>query len=147
MGNKKSGIALGILELLALIQANALWLAPFTTSATDSFSHVLQILAGVLSIVLVLSPIMGIYFVYREKRIGFILLANFPLFCIVFGITAFPVVSYYYGNHAKLNSLLTAITNALVCAAAFWFFVSARANFKTSPLTELSETEEELEKL
>lgn len=147
MGNKKSGIALGILELLALIQANALWLAPFTTSATDSFSHVLQILAGALSIVLVLSPIMGIYFVYREKRIGFILLASFPLFCIVFGITAFPVVSYYYGTHAKLNSLLTAITNALVCAAAFWFFVSARTNFKTLPLTELSETEEELEKL
>lgn len=147
MRNKLSGYVLAILELLALLQANALWLAPFTVSATDAFSQTLQTVTGILSIILILLPLTGMLFIYHEKRVGFVLLASFPLFCIIFGITAFPVVSYFYGSHVKLNSLFTAFTNALVCAAAFWFFVSARANFKKSSSTELFETEEELEKL
>ncbi|WP_455374863.1 hypothetical protein [Kaarinaea lacus] len=147
MRNKLSGYTLAILELLALLQANTLWLAPFTVSATDAFSQTLQTVTGILSIILILLPLTGMFFIYREKRVGFVLLASFPLFCIIFGITAFPVVSYFYGTHVKLNSLFTAFTNALVCAAAFWFFVSARTNFKKSPSTDLYETEEELEKL
>lgn len=145
MRNKLSGYLLGVLELLALIQASKLWLAPFTHAATDSFSRVLQIVTGTLSVILVMLPIAGIFFVYREKRWGFILLASFPLCCVVFGITAFPVVSYFYGSHTKVNALLTAFTNALVCAAAFWFYVSARAHFVKPSSIDVSEAEENLE--
>jgi hypothetical protein len=147
MRNKLSGYILAVLELLALIQASNLWLAPFTHAATDSFSQVLQIVTGILSVILVMLPIAGIFFVYREKRWGFILLASFPLFCIIFGITALPIVSYFYGSHVKLNSLFTAFTNALVCAAAFWFFVSARANFRKPSSIDISEVEEKMENL
>ena len=84
--------------------------------------------------------------IHREKRWGFVLLAAFPLFCIFFGITAFPGISYFYGAHIKLNSLFTAFTNALVCAAAFWFFVSARSGFTTpstsEPVPEFTESNE-----
>lgn len=143
MRNKVAGYLLGTLELVALLQAYALWLAPFTTATTDDFTQVIQLITEAISIILVLLPLAGIFLIYHEKRWGFVLLAAFPLCCIFFGITAFPVVSYFYGTHIKLNSLLTAFTNALVCATAFWFFVSARSNYKTTPsgeITEIGET-------
>lgn len=136
------GYALGVLELLALLQAYALWLAPFTTTVTDSFSQIMQYVTAVISIVLLALPLTSMALIYLEKRSGFILLAVFPLCCIFFGITAFPVISYLYGSHIKLNSLFTAFTNALVCAAAFWFFVSARSDFSTKTGKEFSETSE-----
>ena len=136
MNNKKAGYILGALELLALMQANTLWMAPFTHSAADSFSFILQILTGILSVILFILPVAGILLIYRDKRWGFLLLACFPLSCILFGITSLPVVSYFYGSHIKLNSLFTAFTNALVCAAAFWMFVSAHTNFNKAGLNE-----------
>ena len=129
MRNKKAGFTLGVLELCALLQAYSLWLAPFTLPSTDGFSRLIQIITGVLSIVLILLPVMGMFFVYREKRWGFLCFAGFPLGCIVYGITAIPVVSYFYSSDSKLSSLFIAFANALVCAAAFWLFVSARPGY------------------
>lgn len=133
------GYALGVLELLALFQAYALWLAPFTTTVTDGFSQIMQYVTAIISIVLLALPLASIALIYLEKRSGFILLAIFPLCCIFFGITAFPFISYLYGSHIKLNSLFTAFTNALVCATAFWFFVSARSDFSSRTAKEFSE--------
>jgi len=132
MRNKIAGYTLGGFEIAALLQDYRHWLSPFTSSPGDGFSQLLQVFTGSLSIILLLLPIAAIFFIYHEKRLGFILLASFPLACILFGIAAFPVVSYFYGTHTKLNSLFTAFTNALVCATAFWFFVSAHSNFYKS---------------
>ena len=143
MRNKIAGYTLAGLELLALVQANAPWLAPFTTSTSNSFSHAIHVLTGFLSIILLLLPIVGMLIIYRNKRWGFILLAAFPLFCIFFGITALPGISLFYGNHVKLNSLFTAFSNALVCATAFWFFVSARSVFRNSSSREIAQSEEQ----
>jgi len=140
MRNKFPGYILGGLEIAALLQDYRHWLSPFTATPDDGFSQLLQVLTGSLSIILLLLPITGIYFIYRNKRLGFILLASFPLACIIFGITAFPVVSYFFGSHVKLNSLFTAFTNALVCAAAFWFFVSAYSNFGKIQNSEFTDT-------
>jgi len=120
MRNKFPGYILGGLEIAALLQDYRHWLSPFTATPDDGFSQLLQVLTGSLSIILLLLPITGIYFIYRNKRLGFILLASFPLACIIFGITAF--------------------TNALVCAAAFWFFVSAYSNFGKIQNSEFTDT-------
>lgn len=138
MRNKIAGYSLGILEIVALLQDYNHWLSPFTTSPGDDFSKMLQILTGSLSVALLTLPLAGMFFIYRNKRLGFILLASFPLACIVFGIAALPVVSYFYSTHIKLNSLFTAFTNALVCAAAFWFFVSAHSNFGKTSNTDIA---------
>ena len=142
MRNKIAGYTLGGLEFAALLQDYRHWLSPFTTSTGDGFSQLLQVLTGSLSIILFLLPIAAVFFIFREKRLGFILLASFPLACILFGIAAFPVVSYFYGSHTKLNSLFTAFTNALVCATAFWFFVSAHSKFhkSTTDFTNVEKT-------
>lgn len=142
MRNKLSGYILGIIEILALLQNYNLWLAPFTTSTTDGFSQTLQIVTALVSVILFVLPLAGTFLVYRNKRWGFILLAAFPLFCIFFGITALPGISLFYGAHIKLNSLFTAFTNAFVCAAAFWLFVSARSVFDKTPPADFSQSEE-----
>lgn len=142
MRNKKLGYALGMLQLLALLQAYVLWLAPFTMTVTDGFSQIVQYLTVIISIILLALPVASITLIYLDKRSGFIFLAIFPLCCIFFGITAFPFISYLYGSHIKLNSLFTAFTNALVCAAAFWFFVSARSDFSSKTAKEFSEANE-----
>lgn len=143
MRNKNAGYILAGLELLALLQANSLWLAPFTTTTSNGFSHVLQITTGALSIILLALPVMGMLFIYRNKRWGFVFLAAFPLCCIFFGITALPGVSLLYGSHVKLNSLFTAFSNALVCAAAFWLFVSARSVFTRPGNEEFAQSREQ----
>lgn len=142
MRNKIAGYVLGVLELVALLQAYKLWLAPFTTATTDGFTQIVQLVTEAISVILVILPVAGMFLIHREKRLGFVLLAAFPLFCIFFGITAFPIISFFYGVHLKFNSLLTAFTNALVCAAAFWLFVSARSNFKVRSSSEMTETSE-----
>ena len=129
MRNKKSGYILSILEILALIQAYKIWSAPFTIPVEGSFSRIVQISTEGISTLLLLLPLAALFFISKNKRWAYVLLAAFPLLCIFFGITAFPGVSYFYGDHHKLNSLLTAFTNAFVCAGAFWLFVSARSNF------------------
>ena len=89
----------------------------------------MQVVTASISVMLLILPAAGMFILFRKKRWGFLLLAAFPLLCIVFGITAFPGVSYFYGDDGKLNSLCIAITNALVCASAFWLFVSARPGY------------------
>lgn len=132
MRNKKAGYGLGALELLAAIQMWAIWLAPFgVTGATES-GHPLQAILAVMSLLLVILPLLGLWTVYRERRWGFLLFAAFPLVAIIFGVTALPFISYLYGKDVMLNSLFIALVNALVCALAFWFFVSARPGYEES---------------
>jgi 4-amino-4-deoxy-L-arabinose transferase-like glycosyltransferase len=127
--NKKAGFVLGGLELVAAFQAWRVWVAAFTSTAGDEFTQLLQSFTLLLSGLLVLLPVGGLVFVFRNKRWGYLLLAAFPLLSIIFGITAFPFVHYFYGKDAMLNSLFIAVINALVCAFAFWLFVSAKSHF------------------
>ncbi|WP_455366826.1 hypothetical protein [Kaarinaea lacus] len=127
--NKKSGFVLGVLELLAAFQAWRIWTAAFDSATVNGFNQWLQTITALLSVVLLLIPITGLYLVYVNKRGGYLLFAAFPLLSIIFGITAMPFVSYFYGKDVMLNSLFIAVINALVCACAFWLFVSAKSHF------------------
>lgn len=127
--NKKSGFILGVLELLAAFQAWRIWSTVLGSSAADGFNQMLQTITAMLSVSLLLLPIAGLYLLYWNRRWGYLLFAAFPLLSIIFGITAFPFVNYFYGKDVMLNSLFIAVINALVCAFAFWLFVSARSHF------------------
>jgi len=127
--NKKSGFILGGLELLAAFQVWRLWSTALGSSAADGLNQLVQMITAMLSVLLLLLPIGGLYLVYRNRRWGYLLFAAFPLLSIIFGITAFPFVNYFYGKDVMLNSLFIAVINALVCAFAFWLFVSARSHF------------------
>ncbi|WP_455212554.1 hypothetical protein [Kaarinaea lacus] len=137
--NKKSGFVLGVLELLAAFQVWRLWSTALGSSAADGLNQLIQMITAMLSVLLLLLPIGGLYVVYRNRRWGYLLFAAFPLLSIIFGITAFPFVNYFYGKDVMLNSLFIAVINALVCAFAFWLFVSARSQF--SKANDLSSSE------
>jgi hypothetical protein len=132
MRNKKAGYGLGVLELLAALQMWAVWLAPFGLTGSSGAGHPLQTVLAALSLLLVILPLLGLWTIRRNRRWGFLLFAAFPLVSIIYGVTAMPFISYLYGNDVMLNSLFIALVNALVCAVAFWFFVSARPGYKES---------------
>ncbi|MGD8570694.1 MAG: hypothetical protein PVJ39_21590 [Gammaproteobacteria bacterium] len=132
MRNKKAGYGLGAVELLAAIQMWAVWLAPFGVTKSAETGHPLQSVLAVLSLLLVVLPLLGLWIVHRNRRWGFLLFAGFPLVSIIYGVTALPFISYLYGKDVMLNSLFIALVNALVCALAFWFFVSARPGYEES---------------
>jgi hypothetical protein len=133
MRNKKSGYILGGLEFLAAAQMWTLWIAPFQFAGLESVGHPLQLILGLISLLLVILPVLGLWTIHQNRRWGFLLFAAFPLVSIIYGVTALPFVSYLYGKDVMLNSLLIAIVNALVCALAFWFFVSARPGYDAPP--------------
>jgi len=127
--NKKAGLILATLELLAAFEAIRIWRVTIESLTNDQFMQVIESISVLLSAILMLLPVIGLLLIYRNSRSGYLLLAAFPLLSIIFGITAFPFVSYFYGKDVMLNSLFVAIINALVCAFAFWLFVSARSHF------------------
>lgn len=137
--NKKSGFVLGVLELLAAFQAWRLWSMALGASTADGLNQLVQMISAMLSVFLLLLPVSGLYLVYRNRRLGYLLFAAFPLLSIIFGITAFPFVNYFYGKDVMLNSLFIAVINALVCAFAFWLFVSARSDFSEANDLQSSE--------
>ena len=120
---------MGILELVAALQVWAIWLAPFRLAGSSEAWYPLQILLGVFTLLLVILPVLGLWVIHSNKRWGFLLFAAFPLVSIIYGVTALPFVKYFYGKNVMLNSLFIALINALVCALAFWFFVSARPGY------------------
>ena len=137
--NRKSGFILGVLELLAALQVWRLWSMALGASAADGLNQLVQMISAMLSVLLLLLPVGGLYLVYRNRRWGYLLFAAFPLLSIIFGITAFPFVDYFYGKDVMLNSLFIAVINALVCALAFWLFVSARSDFSKANDLQSSE--------
>ena len=120
---------MGILECVTALQVWAIWLAPFRLVSSDVSWHPLQILLGAFSLLLIILPFSGLWVIHSSKRWGFLLFAAFPLVSVIYGVTALPFVKYFYGKDVILNSLFIAVINALVCALAFWFFVSARPGY------------------
>jgi len=145
MRNKTGGFILGALQLAALFQAYNQWLGPFLAPSNDVFSQFINVLSSTISFLLLLLPLTGLYLIYREKRWGYLFLAAFPLVCIVFGITALPLISLFYGSHLKLNALFIAWVNALVCSMAFWFFVSAHSRFRNNSSVSVIDNSEAIE--
>ena len=140
--NRKAGFVLGAMEFLAAFQLARIWSLALNNSTSDQFAQLVESISASLSFILLLLPIVGLFLVYHNKRAGYLLFAAFPLLSIVFGITAFPFVNYLYGNDVMLNSLFIAITNALVCAFAFWLYVSAKSHFpKASELPSSEKAE------
>ena len=87
---------LGGLELIAAFQAWQIWSTAFSYSSVDEFGQLLQSVTVLLSILLLVLPVTGLVFVFRNQRWGYLLLAAFPLLSIIFGITALPFVHYFY---------------------------------------------------
>lgn len=137
--NRKIGFVLGSLEFLAAFQVARIWTITLNTSTADQFTQLVETFSAMLSFLLLLLPVVGLYLVYQNKRAGYLMFAAFPLLSIIFGITAFPFVSYLYGKDDMLNSLIIAIINALVCAFAFWLFVSANSYFPKANVLPSSE--------
>ena len=137
--NRKAGFVLGTLEILAAFQVARIWSITLNTSTSDQFTQLVQSISAMLTVILLLLPVVGLFLVYRNKRAGYLMFAAFPLLSIIFGITAFPFINYFYGKDVMLNSLLIAIINALVCAFAFWVFVSAKSRYPKATGLPLSE--------
>jgi hypothetical protein len=137
--NKKAGFVLGALELLAAFEVARIWTNSLETSTADQFIQVIEYISVILNVILMVLPVIGLLLVFRNRRGGYLMFAAFPLLSIIFGITAFPFVSYFYGKDVMLNSLFIAIINALVCAFAFWLFVSARSRFPDTIAASSSE--------
>jgi len=130
--NKKAGFMLGALELLAAFEVVRIWTISLETPTADQFIQVIESISVILGAILMLLPIIGLLLVFRNRRGGYLMFAAFPLLSIIFGITALPFVSYFYGKDVMLNSLFIAIINALICAFAFWLFVSAKSHYPDS---------------
>jgi len=123
---------LGALELLAAFEVVRIWTISLETPTADQFIQVIESISVILGAILMLLPIIGLLLVFRNRRGGYLMFAAFPLLSIIFGITALPFVSYFYGKDVMLNSLFIAIINALICAFAFWLFVSAKSHYPDS---------------
>ena len=94
----------------------------------EGFAGLLYGMALLASLLFVSLPLLAWFSIYKNKKIGFFLLALFPLLALFFGITVIPGVEYLYGRDEMVRVMGESVINSLVSMLGFWFLVSANTS-------------------
>ena len=124
----EKGKILGGIELLAALLAYGVWTMPFRHFGLLGSDHPLVIATGLLAVLFLVLPLIGLWGMFKKKRSGYLALAAFPIVAFTFGVTAVPFVKHFYGAPSQANTVIIAVINILVVVAALWLFARQSQN-------------------